>query len=142
MMRVVADASVVVKWLLPVRDDERDIEQALGLLRAVRSDEVSLYEPPHWLAEAAAVVTRLSAATAEQDISDLHAMAIRVVNSEEVYLTASRLSRELGHHLFDTLYHAVALSVDAAILVTADERYFAKAGRRGRVVLLRKFSSH
>lgn len=33
MMRVAADASVVVKWLLPVRDDEEDLEQALDLLR-------------------------------------------------------------------------------------------------------------
>jgi predicted nucleic acid-binding protein len=139
MMRVVADASVVVKWLLPVRDDERDLEQALGLLRAVRSDTLTLYEPPHWLAEAAAVVTRLSPSTADEDISDLCAMAVKVVDSEQIYLSASRLSRELDHHLFDTLYHAVALSVDGAILVTADERYFAKATGRGRVVLLRNF---
>ena len=140
MMRVVADASVVVKWLLPVRDDKEDLEQALDLLRAVRSDTVTLYEPPHWLAEAAAVVTRLSPATAEEDISDLYAMAVRVVDSEQVYLSASRLSQELDHHLFDTLYHAVALGVDDAILVTADERYFAKAAGHGRVVLLRDFS--
>ena len=141
MMRVVADASVVVKWLLPVDENEQDREQALGLLKAVRSEQVSLFQPPHWLAEAAAVVTRLSAATAEEDISDLHAMAIRIVDSEDVYLTASRLSRELDHHLFDTLYHAVALGVDEAVLVTADERYFAKAAGRGRIVLLRNFQA-
>ena len=139
MMRVVVDASVVVKWLLPVRDNEQDLEQALDLLRALRSDTVTLYEPPHWLPEAAAVGTRLSPATAEEDISDLHAMAVRVVDSEQMYVSASRLSQELDHHLFDTLYHAVALSVDHAILVTADERYFAKAAGRGRVALLRDF---
>jgi hypothetical protein len=33
----------------------------------------------------------------------------------------------LPAHLFDTLYHAVALSVPGAVLVTADRRYFAKA---------------
>ena len=139
-MRVVAAASVVVKWLLPVRDDEEDLEQALDLLRAVRSDTVTLYEPPHWLAEVAAVVTRLNPATAEEDISDLYAMAAKVVDSEQVYLSACRLSRDLDHHLFDPLYHAVALSVSDAILVTADERYFAKAAGQGRVVLLRDFS--
>ena len=142
MMRVVADASVVLKWLLPVRDDELDLEQALQLLKAVRNDKISLYEPPHWLAEVAAVLTRVGATTAEADISDLYAMAIRTVDSEDLYLRASRLSRELDHHLFDTLYHAVALSVDEAILVTADERYFAKASDRGRVVLLRDFSGN
>lgn len=142
MIRVVADASVVVKWLLPVRDEEADLQQALDLLRAVRGDTVTLFEPPHWLAEAAAVVTRLSPATAEEDISDLYAMVVRVVDSEQVYLSACRLSRDFDHHLFDTLYHAVALSVDDAILVTADERYFAKAAGKGRVVLLRDFSSN
>ena len=142
MMRVVADASVVLKWLLPVRDNEQDLQQALDLLRAVRSDTVTLYEPIHWLAEAAAVVTRLSPATAAEDISDLYAMAVSVIDSEQVYLSASRLAQELDHHLFDTLYHAVALSVDEAILVTADERYFAKATGHGRVVLLRDFPSN
>lgn len=141
-MRVVADASVVVKWLLPVRDDEGDVEQALDLLRAVRRDAVTLYAPPHWLAEAAAVVSRLSPATAEDDIADLYAMAVKVVDSERVYLAACRLSRDLDHHLFDTLYHAVALSVDAAVLVTADERYFAKAAGQGRLLLLRNFSAN
>ncbi len=108
-------------------------------MRAVRADEVSLAEPPHWLAEVAAVVTRLSPATAVKDISDLYTMDIRIVQSERVYLTACRLSRELDHHLFDTLYHAVALSFDGAVLVTADERYYAKASRRGGLVLLRDF---
>ena len=84
MKRVVADASVVIKWLLPARNEERDGKQALRLLRAVRADEVSLADPPHWLAEAAAVVTRLSPATATavKDISDLYTMDIRIVQSE------------------------------------------------------------
>lgn len=48
-----------------------------------------------------------------------------------------QLSREIDHHLFGTLYHAVALSFDGAVLVTADECYYAKASRRGGLVLLR-----
>jgi hypothetical protein len=32
-----------------------------------------------------------------------------------------QLSRPLGHHLFDTLYHAVAFEEDIT-LITADER--------------------
>lgn len=32
------------------------------------------------------------------------------------------------------------LSLDDAVLVTADERYYGKASRRGRLVLLRDFS--
>lgn len=139
MRRIVADASVVIKWLLPAKNEERDGEQALNLLQAVRADEVGLVQPSHWLAEVAAVVTRLRPATVVEDISDLYAMDIRIVQSEHVYLTACRLSRELDHHLFDTLYHAVALSIDGAVLVTADERYYAKASRRGSLVLLQDF---
>ncbi len=140
MMRIVADASVIIKWLLPERHDEPDWEKALGLLQGIKSEQIGLCQPPHWLAEVAAVVTRLSPATALADISDLYAMDVPVVQSAHVYMTACNLSRELDHHLFDTLYHAVALSLDGAVLVTADERYFKKASRRGRLALLREFS--
>jgi predicted nucleic acid-binding protein len=67
-------------------------------------------------------------------------MDIPIVQSARVYSTACKLSGELDHHLFDTLYHAVALSFDDAILVTADERYYKKASQRGRLVLLRDYS--
>jgi len=140
MNRVVADASVAIKWLLPETDGERDWENASRLLKSVRSDEIHLVEPPHWLAEVAAVVTRLSPATALEDVADLYAMDIPIVQSAHVYRTACKLAKDLDHHLFDTLYHAVALSLDDAVLVTADERYYKKASRRGRVVLLREYA--
>ena len=35
---------------------------------------------------------------------------------------AIELAQQLDHHLFDTLFHAVALSVTGATLVTADHR--------------------
>jgi predicted nucleic acid-binding protein len=53
---------------------------------------------------------------------------------------AAGLSISLNHHLFDTLYHAVALE-EGATLVTADETYFAKAGYLGGMMLLAKFSA-
>ena len=140
MIRIVADASVAIKWLLPGKHDERDWENALRLLQGVRSEQIRLAEPPHWLAEVAAVVTRLSPATALEDVSDLCAMEIPIVQSVHVYSTACKLSRELDHHLFDTLYHAVALSLGDAVLLTADERYYKKASHRGRLVLLRDYS--
>ena len=34
------------------------------------------------------------------------------------------MALRLGQHLFDTLYHAVALHTPGATLVTADKRYF------------------
>ena len=50
----------------------------------------------------------------------------------EVYLEATRLSAESGQHVFDTLYHAVALRRRGASLVTADERYYRNVRRAGR----------
>jgi len=42
----------------------------------------------------------------------------------------------LAHHLFDKLYHAVALSVPGAVLVAADRRYFDKAQYLGQIAWL------
>jgi predicted nucleic acid-binding protein len=138
---IVADASVVVKWLVPERGGETDVEQALWLLDRFSSGQVRLVQPPHWLAEAAAVVTRLSPATAERKIAALYEMDCGVLASESIYLAACSLAIELNHHLFDTLYHAVALQLPDAFLVTADEKYYRKAHDRGRIVRLADFSS-
>jgi predicted nucleic acid-binding protein len=45
----------------------------------------------------------------------------------------------LDHHLFDTLYHAVALE-QGATLITADEAYFAKAKDLGSITRLADFA--
>ena len=136
MIAVVADASVIVKWALPVRHDEPDASIALDLLRAVQGGRLELIQPPHWLAEVAGVLVRLSPATARADIASLCEMEIPVADSPEIYLTACALAVELHHHLFDTLYHAVALHHTGSVFITADERYFRKAKRRGRIRLL------
>ena len=52
---------------------------------------------------------------------------------------AADLSIALNHHLFDTLYHAVALE-EGATLVTADETYYGKAKDLGSVELLAGFA--
>ncbi|HUF21566.1 MAG TPA: type II toxin-antitoxin system VapC family toxin [Burkholderiales bacterium] len=135
-MRLVVDASVIVKWLLADREDENDTSTALALLSAFRDGAVSLIQPPHWLAEVAAVLTRLSPATAADDITDLYALGIPAHDTPQAYLTAYDLARELDHHLFDTLYHAVALEEKRALLVTADEHYYRKASACGAIVLL------
>ena len=138
MTPTVVDASVVVKWLVPERG-ETDTDRALDLLRQVRSDAVRLLQPLHWLAEAAAVAVRLSPATAERKAAALQAMDVSVDDSPTVLRRACRLAVELDHHLFDTLYHAVALESDAGTLVTADERYYRKAHRLGQIRMLNDF---
>lgn len=63
---------------------------------------------------------------AEQDLVLLDAMALPVREDFAVLTRACSLAIDLEHHLFDTLYHAVALESDAC-LITADDRYHHKA---------------
>lgn len=64
----------------------------------------------------------------------------RPCNSAALYARAARLSVQLKHHLFDTLYHAAALE-HGATLITADEAYFAKAFRLGNIKLLVNYAA-
>jgi predicted nucleic acid-binding protein len=138
--RIAVDASVVIKWLLPDRADEADSDRALALLSGIREGALEPIQPPHWLSEVAAVLARLTPDTVDDDVGDLYAMELPVLDTPGMYLTACELARSLGHHLFDTLYHAVALEVEGALLVTADEHYHRKACARGAIVLLSSFS--
>ena len=140
MTRIVVDASVAIKWVLPDREDEVDSDRALALLSGIREGTLELIQPPHWLAEVAAVLARLTPQTVDDDVSDLYALEIPVLDTPGMYLTACELARSLGHHLFDTLYHAVALEIEAVSLVTADEHYYRKASARGSIALLSSFS--
>ena len=137
MTLVVLDASVIVKWMLPGRPNEADVAGAMALFDALRGRRVEVIQPVHWLAEVAAVLSRLSPDTAREDVRDLVALELPVAINAEVYDTAVELACTLPHHLFDTLYHGVALATPDAVLVTADETYYAKARGRGAIVLLR-----
>ena len=136
MTRYVLDASVVIKWLQPERESEPNVDQALDLLLAYRRGEVDLLQPVHWIAEAAAVLARISPAVAQQDLMDLVNFEVPVADSPEIYRTALDLAIQLDHHLFDTLYHAVAFHAEDRQLITSDTRYFKKARSRGRILWL------
>ena len=105
-------------------------------MRAVLVGKVEIVQPVHWLLEVGAVLARLSPATAADDLELLYALELPVRDEPGVLRGACQLSIELGQHLFDTLYHAVALETEDAVLVTADQRYLRAARRRGRVCAL------
>ena len=52
-MIVVADASVALKWFFRDRKGEAHAQPALDLLRGVRDGIVTLWQPPHYVAEVA-----------------------------------------------------------------------------------------
>jgi len=138
-VRVVVDASVIVKWILPDAEREAQTDQALVLLRGVRSGSVQPIQPPHWLAEVAAVLVRLRPEIAEATLDLLDAFELPMVANIALYRRAARLAADLDHHLFDTLYHAVALECEA-VLITADAHYFRKAAHLGSIVDLGAWS--
>ena len=83
---------------------------------------------------------RLEPRRARQAVSLLSALELPISGAIEVYHKACELSATLNQHLFDTLYHAVALTEPDAMLVTADEQYYKKAHKAGRVVRLKEYS--
>ena len=140
MTTVVLDASVIVKWIFADRAEEPYSLQALQILQFIKESRLSVVQPPHWLAEVAAVTVRLESQQARQAVSLLHALEFPVSVGVEIYQKACELSASLNQHMFDTLYHAVALIESGAVLVTADEQYYRKAYKAGRIVRLREYS--
>lgn len=138
-MIVVVDASVAIKWFLSLRQDEDHADLALKILEEIVLGAIKLVQPPHFIAEVAAVLARTKPDEAQDDLLDLlDLLNIErgTVDSPEIYTTSLELAIRHQHHLFDTLYHAVALHHPSATLITADQRYFDKAKGEGRISLL------
>ncbi len=138
-MILVVDASVAVKWFVPFSPAEGNADRAVAILQRVGAGAVYLVQPPHFTAEVAAVLARLKPEKAASDLVELLHIPQRLIESPEVYSTALELAKEFKHHLFDTLYHAVALHTPGSTLVTADKVYFAKAKSRRQICLLEDF---
>ena len=139
MNRVVVDASVAIKWLVPFRQDEANIDKALALFEQIARFDVTMIQPPHFIAEVMAVITRLEPDYAGDIFVAVNDLEMAINEHPETYQTAIRLSVELNHHLFDTLYHAVALHASDITLITADETYYRKAQSYGQILLLKDY---
>lgn len=135
-MIAVVDASVAIKWFLFFLPEEGDADLALKILEEAVQGSLKLVQPPHFIAEVAAVLARTKPDEAQDDLLDLLNIMRRTLDTPEIHATALELAIRHQHHLFDTLYHAVALHTPGAILITADRRYYDKARSEGRIVLL------
>jgi predicted nucleic acid-binding protein len=135
-MILVVDASVALKWFFQGRDNETDCDLALNILTRLDEGHIQLIQPPHFVAEVSAVLAREKPDEAQDDLRDLLEIEFDIAEGPEIYATAVDLSQHCHHHLFDTLYHAVALHTPAATLITADLRYYDKALGFGRIALL------
>lgn len=138
-MKLVLDASVVLKWFFSHRPAEADTGVALSLLKAVGAGTVSLVQPPHFIAEVAAVLAREAPEEAQANLRDLLDIEMQLLGDAHVMARAVDLATRYKHHLFDTLYHALALEIPGAVLVTADAAYLRKAVGEGQIVGLESF---
>ena len=139
-MIVVVDASVALKWFLSDSLVEDHTETALAIFKAAVLGRIQLLQPVHFITEVAAVLARVKPAEAQSDLLDLIAIERRTEDSPAVYARAVAMANQLNHHLFDTLYHALALEPPSAVFVTADRRYFEKAQHLGQITWLPKFA--
>ncbi len=81
------------------------------------------------------MIARLEPGVADEAIDVLDAMELPVVAEAAVYKRAASLASTLRQHVFDTLYHAVALE-HGAELISADRRYYGAAKHLGRITHL------
>ena len=135
-MTLVIDASVIIKWLLQDPAREAGTGKAIRLMQSIARGAHSVLQPPHWLAEVAAVLTRESPGTAAEDATLLSAMELPVADDPVILSRSCELAIELKQHVFDAYYHAVALETEDAVLITADESYLRVARKKGRIVHL------
>lgn len=138
-MKVVVDASVAVKWILRSPTEDQ-VDNALELLKSIEDGRVGAIQPVHWLLEVLGVVARLRPALAEDALEVLAALDLPTADEFPILALAVDQATTLGHHLFDTLYHAVALA-EGAVLVTADDAHFRKARHLGQIVQLADWSA-
>ncbi len=138
-MNLVIDASVATKWVLPDMPGEHDVRKAEAVLARLTSGSATAFQPAHWKSEVLAVVAHKARERMTGAFHLLCSVPISVSETVEAYEKAAELSSKLKHHLFDTMYHAIAL-LNGATFVTADDAYFAKAYRLGSIKLLTNFA--
>jgi len=134
--RVIVDANVALKWVLPEDDSPR----------AARLLEAELHAPDFVLIECCNCLRRasrqglLAAEDAKAVFDFLGRTGIVLSSSARLLPAALDLAQALDHPAYDCLYLALALETDLP-LVTADAGLIRAAGRdpslRGKVAALR-----
>ena len=139
-MKLVVDASVALKWILGSVQTEPDLAAAATLLKTLGDGVHTALQPIHWQAEIMAVVARMAPLRIDGTLVLLSQTPFIIIDNVTVLRRAATMSASLGHHLFDTLYHALALEADA-ILITADVAYARKSQHLGHIELLSSLPS-
>jgi predicted nucleic acid-binding protein len=124
-MRLVVDASVALKWVIP--------EDGSAAAVALKSQE--LIAPSLWLAEAANGLWRLvlrgelGRLQGQAALRELESSPIASLGFDRDLQSALQLATELAHPIYDCLYLALALR-ERTHVVTADRRFAALVSKR------------
>ncbi len=124
-VKVVPDASIMLKWVLPQKDEPYS-RQAHAISRAFYDNEVELLVPSLWVYEVGNVLTIKYPEVALTLLAHLASLAIPTVqpSARLIELTTELVAR-FSVTFYDASYHALAVSMDA-IFVTADEKFLRK----------------
>lgn len=124
-MKVVVDASVALKWVIPEIDSET--------ARQLRNQELTA--PSIWMAEVANGLWRhvlrgeLEEELARSLLKELMTAPIETTPLEADLPTALRLASQLSHPIYDCLYLAAAQRLQTHV-VTADRRFASLVSRQ------------
>ncbi len=136
MMVIVPDASVILKWVLQ-REGEADFLNAFRILDEYLAETIEIRLPSLWRYEVGNIlgVKQPRKAGDAMDVLLAYEFAEEVLH-REYCLDVLRLMAEIkGISFYDASYHALALR-ERGTYVTADERYVARAGKKGHAALL------
>jgi predicted nucleic acid-binding protein len=132
---VVPDASVLLKWVLPL-DDEPDADKASLLRAAIMDETVHALLPALWIYEVGNTVARRFPTHASGWLSALMKFGLDEALPSPMWL-AKTLELTSRHEVsfYDAAYHALAL-IHGGLFVTADTRYVNRVTKSGAVIAL------
>lgn len=137
---IVPDASVLLKWILPV-EDQPDAGAALLLREAAVSGAITLVVPQLWIYEVGNTLARRFPEQADDLLANLVDFQLAEGRLDSRWRRQTIcLAREYGVTFYDAAYHALAL-VHRGVFVTADERYVRRAAAAGSLALLRHWKA-
>ena len=126
MTRYVLDASVAAKWFLSA-NDESYAEESLTLLQLYATGSVQFFVPDLFFAEfgnilwKAEKLGRCDSKAADLATKSIIDRKIPSFSSAPLLARALQIARRHGRTVYESLYLALAVDLDAP-LVTADER--------------------
>lgn len=125
MRTIVADASILIKWVLP-RGLEPDQDAAYAIRDAVMMNKIELLLPSLWIYEVGNTLGRLYPQHAQSMIESLAMLGFSEREWNSAWLKrALDLTHRYKVSFYDASYHALAQS-ENGLYITADSQYLKK----------------